>query len=315
MSVRIADLADDPPAWSGALLVARGSDRVEWGPTDERYQAGSISKHLMSVVVLSLVGRSVLDLDAPIARWVPTLPAHLGPVTLRQLLSHTSGIGHWGQIPGLPPLLEVPPPRDELVAMVLSAPRTTAPGERWRYSSPAFLVVALVVEAATGSVYSDLVTEIVLGPAAMTSTTSGAFPLGKPSVAVGHRNGRVLEPHPAFAALPGSGDLWTTTEDLLHYSRALRQGALLRPDLASQLWQQHAQMEQADAVERPTAAWAYGFGTFLGRVLGQDAWFVPGDNPGYQSLLAYLPATDTDVVVLSNEESGVDTVLGHLTLR
>lgn len=314
MTMALAELDDERLDWSGTLFVARGDEHVGRGAQAMRYQAGSISKHVMSVVVLALVARGTLDLDAPVARWLPDLPERHRPITLRQLLSQTSGIGHWGQVPGLPPVLEAPPEPATLLTMVLAAPLTAPPGERWRYSSPAFLVVAQVIEAATGDRYADLVAAIVTGPAGMTATTSGRFPVGAPDVAVGRRDGRVLEVHPGFTALPGNGDLWTTTTDLLRYSRALRSGLLLDAGAAAQLWHRSATLDPPDPTDRPAAASAYGFGTFLGRVLGQDAWFVPGDNPGYQSLLAYVPATDTDLVVLSNQESGVDTLLQHLTL-
>jgi hypothetical protein len=59
---------------------------------------------------------------------------------------------------------------------------------------------------------------------------------------------------------------------------------------------------------------AYGYGTFLGHVKGQPARSHPGDNPGYQSLLAYLPDNDLDLAVLSNEDTpSVSAALNSLT--
>ena len=105
---------------------------------------------------------------------------------------------------------------------------------------------------------------------------------------------------------------------LIRHSQALRSGQLISPSTAAQLWTPHTDLEPPSprASDEPTVAEAYGYGTFLGRIAGQDAWFVPGDNPGYQSLLAYLPNRDLDLAVLGNEGApGVSSARQHLTLQ
>lgn len=317
----------DVRSWSGSALVRRGGELVEEISTGSvagvgtppcsagtRFQAGSISKQMMSVVFLALMGRGVVRLDEPIGRWLGGLPSPLRSITPAQLLSHTSGIGHWGDIPGLPPLLGVPPERDALVRLITDAPLVSAPGTSWRYSGPGFLLTGLVIEAVTGEAYGDVVAELVFSPAGMRATTSGQFPVGESGVALGHHGGRLIEVQEGFTHIPGTGDLWTTTADLLRYIDALRTGKLLDPATASHLWTRHAELDPPDPADQPTSASAYGYGTFLGRVLGHDAWYVPGDNPGYQSLLAHLPDLGVDLAVLGNEEQpGVNAVLSALT--
>ena len=325
-----ADAADPSgwSGWSGTARVVRGPEVLEErcvGPAvgpdgppcgpETRYQAGSISKLVLSVAVLRLVEQGELALGRPITRWLAT-PAAWDTITLHQLLSHTSGIGHWGDVPDLGVrLLAAPPARDELVAMIERAPLVHAPGAAWRYSGPGFLVAALVVEAATGRAYGDVATELVLGPAQLGPTTSGQFPVGDADVAVGHRHGELVGVHEGFARLPGTGDLWTTVGDLVRLNQALRSGCVLRPDLASQLWTPHAQIPRTGAAgDGPMVVEAYGYGTFLGHLAGQPAHVNPGDNPGYQSLLAYLPERDVDLAVLANEDApSVDAALRELT--
>jgi CubicO group peptidase (beta-lactamase class C family) len=271
----------------------------------------------MAVVVLELTRRQELQLDQPITRWLAHIPAHWQAVTLHQLLSHTSGLGHWGDVPGLPPVLEVPPGRNELVDLIAAAPLVHPPGAGWRYSGPGFLVAGLVVEAVTGRTYGEVAVELVFGPAGMTSTTSGQYPVGSPDVAVGHHQGQPVQVQESFTQILGTGDLWTTTADLIRFSQALRSGALIGQLAAARLWTPHAELARpaADGGEENSVAEAYGYGTFLGRVAGNQAWFVPGDNPGYQSLLAYLPDRNIDLVVLGNEDApGVAAALRRLTL-
>lgn len=309
-----------PRTWSGTMLVARGAEPLveravgnTAGPESlpitpgTRFQAGSISKQLMSVVALDLVARGRLALGQPIAEHLPDLPGDLRAVTLHHLLSHTSGLGHWDSLDGVPPLLDVPPSHEELVRLTLTSRPGAAPGERFRYSGPGFLVVALVIEAVAGRPYADVLDDVVLEAAGMRDTTSGRFPAA--GAAVGHGDGRTITFEQGFADLPGTGDLWTTAGDLLRYSRALRSGQLIPQTLVAEMLSPQAILEPPDPVDRSLSATAYGYGTFLGQVLGDDGWFVPGDNPGFQSLLAVVPDSDTEIVVLSNDASGVEAAL------
>lgn len=306
--------------WSGTMLVARGSEPLvehaagnTAGPDappitlGTRFQAGSISKQLMSVVALDLVARGRLALDQSIVEHLPDLPGHLRTVTLHNLLSHTSGLGHWSSLVGVPPLLDVPPSHEELLRLTVESPLVAPPGERFRYSGPGFLLVALVIEAVTARPYAETLRDVVLRPAAMDDTTSGLFP--EHGAAVGQVDGRTIAVEPGFADLPGTGDLWTTAGDLLRYVRALRSGRLLPPGLVAAMLSAQASLDPPDPADRPLSATAYGYGTFLGRVLGEDGWFVPGDNPGFQSLLAVAPGSDTTLTVLSNDASGVEGAL------
>lgn len=302
--------------WSGTAQVRRGNDLVEEvsagfaaGPDGApcspglRYQAGSISKLVVSAVVLSLAERGELSLHEPIGRWFGRTPRRWETITLHQLLSQTSGMGHWGDIPGLPAtFLTAPPARDDLVTMIAETPLVHRPAESWRYSGPGFLVAALVVEAATGADYGDIAAELVFHRARLRATTSGQFPAGSAGVAFGHRHGDLIRVPEGFTQIPGTGDLWTTVDDLIALSQALRAGVVLRDTVAAQLWTPHVTIERSGEVG-PVVNDAYGYGTFLGHVKGQPARIHPGDNPGYQSLLAYLPNTGLDCVVLCNEDT------------
>ena len=134
-------------------------------------------------------------------------------------------------------------------------------------------------------------------PAQLQATTSGQFPAGPAGIALGHRHGELIGTPEGFTQIPGTGDVWTTVDDLIALSQALRAGTVLREDVAAQLWTPHVALRTSGG-DGPVVNDAYGYGTFLGQVKGQPARIHPGDNPGYQSLLAYLPATDLDLVVL-----------------
>nr|WP_240896639.1 beta-lactamase family protein [Kineococcus vitellinus] len=327
----------DPNAsWSGTAVLtehgrlvhedsngfADGAASTPCGP-HLRFQASSISKQVLCVTALALQQRGQLQLDQPIPRWLPQLPRTLHDITLHHLLSHTSGIGHWAELPGpgpgpgpsrRTPHLVSPPAPGALQDLIAQAGLLTPAGTAWRYSGPGFFLAAQVLQAASGHRYRDLAADLVFGPAQMTSTTSGTFPLGQLDVAAGHRAGRRVPVDPGWTRLPGSGDLWTTAADLLRYSRALRSGQLLDAATAALLWSPHVPLPAPPTAEQGRAtATAYGYGTFLGRVRERPAWFVPGDNPGYRSLLAHPIGSDSDLAILSNDEGpGIDAALERI---
>jgi CubicO group peptidase (beta-lactamase class C family) len=168
----VVEVSEANHAWSGTARVVRDGDVVDErssgfvaGPGSARchprtrFQAGSISKLVLSVVVLELAQRNDLHLRTPVVDWLDDAPEQWRTVTLHHLLSHTSGLGHWGDIPGLPPILSNPPPRDDLVGLIADAPLVHSPGRGWRYSGPGFVVAALVIEAATHRTYGEVATD------------------------------------------------------------------------------------------------------------------------------------------------------------
>ncbi|GAA1437003.1 hypothetical protein GCM10009616_38010 [Microlunatus lacustris] len=280
-----------------------------------RFQACSISKLVLSTVVLSLIEAGTLNLQLPITTWLDDLPSSWSTITLHHLLSNTSGLGHWGDIPGLPRLLTAPPPYEDLLALIATAPPVGPPGAGWRYSGPGFLTAGRVITAATGQPYATIADTLVFTPAGMTATSSGPAP-ADPDLAVGHDHGRPSPLHPNFADITGSGDLWTTTGDLVRLNQALRSDHLLNPRSAAQLWTRHTTLPApSSTTPEPVVMTGYGYGTFLGRIRGHQAQINPGDMPGYQTLLAHLPNHELDLAVLCNEEApSVDAALAELRL-
>src|SRR5690349_600872 len=133
-------------SFSGVVAVARAGDVVvtttsgEWTPATP-FQIASVSKNFAATLALMLVEDRLLDLHEPLTRWVPEAQPSL---TLHHILSNTSGIGHWQDVPGMDP--EAPATRDERLALVVRAPLLSEPGTEFRYSSPAFLLAGVVAE-------------------------------------------------------------------------------------------------------------------------------------------------------------------------
>lgn len=261
------------------------------------FQIASVSKNLAATLTMMLVEEGRLDLREPLDRWLPEAPPSWHALTLHHLLSNSSGIGHWTEVPGMEP--SVPATRDQRLELVLRAPLRFEPGARFHYSSPAFLVVGVVAERAAGKPYPDLLAEKILEPLGLSSTSSGFRP---PDAVAGHRGGEPVEPWD-LASMIGSGDLWSTAEDLMVYARALDTGILVSPDSLALMRSQHSTFAEPDRTpDGRLEVTGYGYGHYVGVFDGRPAALHTGDNPGYKSLLGWLP-DGFGIVGLSNDDS------------
>jgi CubicO group peptidase (beta-lactamase class C family) len=305
----------------GAALVTRaGSVRAELaaGPAEveaglpnsagTRFQLCSISKQFTAAAVLLLAEDGRLDLHEPVTRWLPGAPPPWRQVTLHHVLSHTAGIPHWNQAPGLDPSQPVPP-ADRLAA-ITAAPLRTAPGEGWHYSSPGFILAGQIAERAAGQPYPEFVNTRILVPLGLTETTTGHGPPGAspapPGAARGYAGGQPV-PSWDLTSMPGTGDLWSTARDLTRFVTALHTGQILSPASLGAMCTPHAPLDDDDDESLITTG--YGYGMFTGTFAGQAARYHPGDNPGYQSFAVWLPDRSASIVILANDEAVDMTML------
>ena len=307
--------------FSGSLLVTRAGVtllRTSGGEADAlagkacsaetRFQIASVSKQFTAAAVMLLVDDGAIDLDDHIGRLLPGCSPQWRDLTLHQLLSHTSGLEHWNDVPGF----DVARPGEpvEFLERFAKVPLRSAPSGTWHYSSPGYLLTARVVEAICGAAYADFLTERILGPVGMSATIVGRTP--PEPVAWGYRDGRRVDVA-QFAAIPGTGDVWSTVGDLARYTEAFEAGELLSKGSRQALVGAQAELRNPPDPNDPAPAHAYGYGYFLGTVCGHRARFHPGDNPGYQSFLGYLPDLRATVAILCNdEETDLDDLLREL---
>ena len=152
-----------------SVLLARGygfADLEHRVPATDStlYQSASVGKQFTAALVLTLAREGRLGLDTSIRRWLPEAPAAWQPITVRHLLTHTSGIPDYteGAVDYRRDYTE-----DELLAAAVRLPLEFTPGETWRYSNTGYALLGFLVRRATGRFYGDLLRERVFGPAGM----------------------------------------------------------------------------------------------------------------------------------------------------
>jgi CubicO group peptidase (beta-lactamase class C family) len=302
----------------GAVLVTRAGSTVfeaAAGRADgevmsspqTRFQIASISKQFAAAAVLLLVEVGVLDLSASVQEWLPDTPTPWRAITLHHLLSQTSGIRHWDDLPGF--VAREPMSVERRVELFAAAPLLSEPGAVWRYSSPGYITVGSIVSRATGRPYGDLVSERILTPLGLTSTSIGTPPAGV-EVARGHQDGAPVAEFD-LRSMPGTGDIVSTVGDVARFTAALHGGDLLSDDSV------RAMRTLQTPLDRPDLDWArgdgYGYGLFIGDIGGEPAYFHPGDNPGFKSFSAWLPGHEAAIALLLNDQgTDVEQVLRQL---
>jgi CubicO group peptidase (beta-lactamase class C family) len=291
---------------SAEVDLAAGLADVEAGvpcSSGTRFQLCSVSKQFVAAAVMLLVESGRVDLGEAVDRWLPGGQPQWRQVTLHHLLSHTAGVPHWLEAPGLDPaeLMGV----SERLEIIQATPLRTEPGAQWHYSSPGFLLAGLIVERASGQPFREFLAERILSPLKLTHTTVGGVPGG---AARGYKDGG-----PVVAwdldAMPGTGGIWSTAGDLTRFTAALHTGELIAASSLGAMCTAHAHLNDDDEGEPRLTTTGYGYGMFTGIFAGRAAYYHTGDNPGYQSFACWIPDRAASIVILLNDEAASITGL------
>lgn len=268
-----------------------------------RFQLCSVSKQFTAAAVMLLVESGQLGLHEPVARWLPAGPPQWRQVTPHELLSHTAGVPHWHEAPGLDPA--EPMKTSGRLEVIQATPLRTEPGAQWHYSSPGFLLAGLIVERASGQPYREFLAERILSPLKLTQTTVGGAP---GAAARGYQDGQPAAPYD-LDTMPGTGDIWSTAGDLTRFTTALHSGELVAASSLRAMCTAHAALDDDEEGELRLTTTGYGYGMFTGIFAGHAAYYHPGDNPGYQSLACWIPDRAASIVILVNDEAASITGL------
>lgn len=195
-----------------------------------KFRLASVSKPVTAVAVLRLVEKGKIDLDAPVQKYVPGFPEKPWPITIRQLLCHTSGIRHYR-----PRESESTRHYDSMTQALdifKNDDLLFEPGTKLGYSTYAYTLLGSVLEAASGKSYMECLREEVLEPAGMMNTFADDVYALIPHRARGYgrtgagqfRNAGLMD---ASYKIPGGG-LLAPPEDLAKFAVALQNGKLLQ---------------------------------------------------------------------------------------
>ncbi|MBV7538370.1 serine hydrolase [Duganella sp. sic0402] len=306
--------------FSGVVLVARdgkplyqaafGVAQPGWTTpleSDAVFRIGSLSKPMTATLVMRLAELGRIDLDQTVGFYLPALYAETeaGRITLRQLLSHTSGLADVA-------------PRYTDPFWTSAARRSYTPTEFarewipgklagkpgvWRYNNNGYFLLGMIIEAATGNSYADNLRQHILQPAGMRD--SGVFdgrsilPKLALATAPADDGGRQLPPYIDASVSYAAAGVYGSAQDLLRFDTALADGRLL-----SQAAQREMFMDRGNQ-------YGYGWGVEDWTVQGGPARPVvthTGSIPGYQSILVRSVSDRVTIIILNNAWQGAVVV-------
>jgi CubicO group peptidase (beta-lactamase class C family) len=265
---------------------------------DTRFQLCSVSKQFTAAAVLLLADSGRVTLDDPLPRWFGGCPQEWRQITVHHLLTHTAGLGHWRDCTGLDPCQRLA--RDQQMDLFKQMPMLSRPGERWSYSSPGYVLLGWIVQEASDQPYADFLADHIFGPLGLRSTSAGDWP-STPDVAHGYHAGQPVRSFDLAVTNIGTGNVWSTPDDLVRWDSALAAGELLTAQRRQQMLTPHAPI--SGETYGPLTVDGYGYGWFVGTAAGRPAYFHPGDNPGYLAFNGWLPDDDIQIAVLINDET------------
>jgi CubicO group peptidase (beta-lactamase class C family) len=267
-----------------------------------------MSKMFTAAAVLTLADRGTLSVGDPIGRWIGDGSPAWAAITVHHLLTHTAGLPHW---PGIPELdLTAPVDAEDQLRLIRDAPLLSAPGERFSYSSPGYVLLARIVEHATGQPYRSFLAQEIFEPLGLESTFAGKGD-GQPDLTAGHRAGVPVPSFELTTANIGTGDVWSTAPDLARWDRALAAGEILSPASRQTMFTVQAARPTDDG---PIRTEGYGYGWYIATLRGEhEMIYHDGDNPGFLAVNAWFPRESVRLVLLTNDETtDVERIFGEM---
>jgi CubicO group peptidase (beta-lactamase class C family) len=263
-----------------------------------RYSIGSISKQFTAAAILMLAEEGKLSLDDPVSKYIPGLTSG-NEITIRELLSHTSGYQDFWPQDYVPPLMLQPISAEGIMDRWARKPLDFAPGTKWQYSNTNYVVAGAIVEKVSGQPLLQLLSQRVFMPLGMKSVADTNANKLPPTDPTGYFRYALGPLHPApkegrgwmFAA----GELAMTAEDLAKWDISIINQSVLKP--AS-----YREME-TETVLKDGVGTRYGLGVFVTSANGHRVLEHGGEVSGFTAENIVLPDDKIAVVVLTNQDA------------
>ena len=293
---------------NGEIVLARGyglaniEHQVPVKP-ETIFQSGSMGKQFTATAVMMLIEEGKLTLEDPITKYFADGPEAWNKITVRHLLTHTSGMTDYPQDFDL----RKDYTEDELVQRIKTIPLAFQPGEKWSYSNLAYVMLGVLIHKVSGKFYGDFLQERVFKPLGMTTARVISEADIVPNRAAGYRvvDGQLKNQNWVSPSLNTTADgaLYLTVYDMAKWDAALYTEKLLKRSSLDQMW---TPAKLNDGKTRP-----YGFGWALGEVRGHRLIEHGGSWQGFKSQISRYIDDKLTVVVFANQARANPAKLAH----
>lgn len=259
---------------------------------DTVYKIGSVSKQFIATGIMLLVNDGKISVDDPISKYLEGTPETWKAITVRHLLTHTSGIVR--EAPGFDPL-KVQADAD-VIKTAYPLPLRFAPGEKYEYCNVGYFSLAEIIRKVSGKPWPEFLNERVFAPLEMMATRTTTTTDLVPNRANGYvwRNGKYSNTQ-EYLALRPSGAFLSTVLDLAKWDAALYGEKIVKQSTLDQMW---TVVKLNDGSTSP-----YGFGWQIDTAGGHKHIHHGGSLPGFRAEIGRFIDDKLTVVVLTNGDN------------
>lgn len=260
--------------------------------TETVFEIGSVSKQMTAAGIMLLVQDGKVLLDEKISKYLPNTPEAWSSVTVRHLLTHTSGVKSYSSLDGFS--LSERMTINDFIKKLSPHPLEFTPGEKNIYSNSGFNLLAYIIETQSGKKYMDFMRERIFVPLGMTKTGDRDPQFIIPLRANGyewrqnHFSGRDGD----LTDLMGAGSIVSTITDMTKWEAALRGDKLLNAQSKKEIWTQFTFNNG-----KPSP---YGFGWRISEVRGSKLIGHTGQTAGFGAAIFRYIDSDITVIALTN---------------
>jgi D-alanyl-D-alanine carboxypeptidase len=262
---------------------------------DMVFRLGSITKQFTAVSILLLAGEGKLGLQDEITKFVPDYPTQGKRITVEHLLTHTSGIQSYTDLPEWLPLWRKDFTVRELIDLFKDKPMQFEPGRSWAYNNSAYILLGAIIENVSGKTYEQFVDERIFKPLGMSGSCYGSaeriIPRRVPGYEAG-KGGFVNASYLSMSQPYAAGSLLSTVDDLARWSEAVFGGRLVKKE-----WLDKAFTPYKLANGESTG---YGYGWFIADFAGHRSIEHGGGINGFTTYEMTFPEDRIFIAILTN---------------
>lgn len=295
-------------AQNGQVILSKGygfAEREKKIPNTAltKFRIASITKQFTAMAIMMLQEQGKLNVQDKICAYLTDCPEAWKPITIDQLLTHTSGIP---DTPGAFYSQENTStlPLEQSIADAKTKPLDFQPGEKFSYDNLGYVLLGKIIEAVSGQSYEAFLQKNIFEPLQMSTT---GYDHNRDDLAVGYED-NVYVADPINMWVPFSaGALYSTVEDLYRWDQALYTDKLVPQQTLDTIFTPHVLMPDS-------GGWGYGYG-----------WMIPPDKPrlimhygginGFMSIIKRYLDDKTTIIILTNQENVAPDSTGDLITK
>jgi D-alanyl-D-alanine carboxypeptidase len=296
------------------LLRSYGQADVELSvpvTPDSIFKLASVTKPFTAMAIMMLVEEGKISLDGRVAAYLPNLPSQWDTVTIRQALSHTSGLADYLRVPrwSWQSSWRLDLTSEEFIQFASEGPPSFAPGTGIRYSNTGFYLLGLLIEKMSGKTYEQFLVERIFKPLQMTATRRDTLNEIVANRVKGYIFGNGRLQNAEYTSLTwayAEGGIISSAVDLAKWEAALYTEKLLKRASLEQMWTPAKLYDGRAAIIGDNGAGKpnyYGLGWYISEYRGHKIILHPGNKPGFSSTFTRFVDDKLTVILLCNSST------------